>query len=56
MLFRSNLVAQVATWLDNWQELAPDEVQYLDLVVGGHELLEVTVKRSRLACMPVRVE
>jgi hypothetical protein len=51
-----NLVAQVTQWVHNWQELTPDELQYVDLVIGGHDLLEVTVKRSRLACMPVRPE
>lgn len=51
-----HLVAMVTECIDNWRDLTPGEQQYLDLVVGDHELLEVTVKRTRLACMPVRAE
>lgn len=36
----------------DWRHLPVGDEHYWDLVVGSHDLLEVTVKRTRLPCQP----
>lgn len=45
-----------AAGIKAWRHLPVGDEHYWDLVVGHHDLLEVTVKRTRLPCQPGATE
>lgn len=47
------VAALVSSGIEGWRHLPVGDEHYWDLVVGDHDLLEVTVKRTRLPCQPV---
>jgi hypothetical protein len=51
-----HLLALVTESIENWRGLLLGEQQYWDVLVGDHQLLEVSIKRSRLTCQPVGEE
>lgn len=52
MVSMGELAQLAAQWIERPSSIPPGDEVYWDVPIGSHELLEISIKRTRVSCTP----